>query len=115
MADPTTLTKTTAPGAYAAAGVAVTMTAADVGNGNRFVASGKDLIIARNSGAVARHVTITSQYDEMNRLGTIANEEIAAGAIRIYGPLPTDGWATGGYILCSADHAEVLFGVITLP
>ncbi len=115
MADPTTLTKTTAPGPYAASGLAVTMTAADVTNGNRFVASGKDLVIARNSGAVVRHVTITSQRDETNRLGTIANEELAAGAIHIYGPLPRDGWESGGYILCSADNAEVFFGVITLP
>jgi hypothetical protein len=115
MADPTTLTKTTAPGAYAAAGGAVTMTAADVANGNRFVPSGKDLIIAHNTGVAERHVTVTSVVDEMNRLGTIAAEAIAAGAIRIYGPLPVDGWASGGYILCSADNAEVKFGIVTLP
>jgi len=112
---PTTLTKTTAPGAYAAAGVAVTMTAADVGAGNQFVASGKDLIIAQNTGAVERHVTISSVNDEMNRKGDITSEAIAAGAIQAYGPYPRDGWETGGYILCSADHAEVKFGVIALP
>lgn len=114
MADPTTLTKTTAPGRYASAGVAVTMTAADVANGNRFLASGNDLVIAQNTGAVPRAVTISSVVDEMNRLGDITSEAIAAGAIRVYGPFPADGWADGGYILCSADNAEVKFGVVKL-
>ena len=115
MADPTTLTKTNAPGNWASAGVAVTMAAADAVNGNRFVPSGKDLLIAHNTGAVERHVTVTSALDEMKRLGTITNEAIAAGAIHIYGPLPADGWVQGGYILCSADDAEVKLGVVALP
>ena len=50
----TALTKTTAPGGYASAGVAVTMTAADVANGNSFTAEANDLVIAQNTGAGAR-------------------------------------------------------------
>lgn len=113
----TLLTKTTAPGAYAAAGVAVTMAAADVGAGNHFVSTGKELVIARNSGAGGHTITITSGLDELNRTGTITAEAIAAGAIRIYGPFPQEGWTATGTrnILISADDAEVLFGVVTLP
>jgi hypothetical protein len=112
----TALTKTTAPGAYAAAGVAVAMAAADSGAGNKFTASGKDLVIAYNSGASSHTVTITSVADQYGRLGTITAETIAAGAFRIYGPLPGAGWVQpDGTILISANHAEVLFGVIALP
>jgi len=46
----TALTKTTAGGGYASAGVAVTMTAADVANLNSATAEGNDLIIAHNTG-----------------------------------------------------------------
>ncbi len=112
----TALTKTTAPGSYAAAGVAVTMTAADVGAGNHYACSGRDLIIAHNTGAGEHHVTITSQVNGKQRLGTITAEAIAAGDIRIYGPLPAAGWMNASRnVLCSADNAEVKFGIVTLP
>ena len=115
----TLLVKSTAPGAYAAAGVAVTMAAADVANGNYFVSSGKELLIAYQSGVVARTVTVTSGLDEFNRAGTITAEAIAGvlGTIRVYGPFPQEGWVAAGTrnILCSANNAEIFFGVITLP
>ncbi|HQZ40674.1 MAG TPA: hypothetical protein PLH72_16710 [Vicinamibacterales bacterium] len=111
----TALTKTTAVGGYPTAGVAVTMTAADVANGNSAVATGSELIVAHNTGAGAHAVTITSSLDAQNRLGTITAESIAAGAIRIYGPLPLPGWSqTDGLYYFSADHAEVKFGIIKL-
>jgi hypothetical protein len=111
----TALTKTTAPGGYASAGVAVTMTAADVANGNSAVASNNDLVVAHNTGAGAHAVTMTSAADPFGRLGTITSESIAAGAIRIYGPFPVSGWAqTDGLLYFAADHAEVKFGIIKL-
>jgi hypothetical protein len=114
---PVLLTKTTAPGAYASAGVAVTMAAADAGLGNYFVAGGKDLLIARNSGAGDRHVTVTSGVDEFNRTGTITSETIAAGAVRVFGPFPAEGWVQAGTrnVLVTADNAEVFLGVVSLP
>ena len=112
----TVLVKTTAPGGYAAAGVAVTMAAADVGNGNRFVATGKELLVARNSGAVDRTVTIDSAPDPYGREGDISAETIAAGAIRVWGPFPLTGWRqSDGYVYVDGSNAEVLFGVIVVP
>ena len=111
----TALTKTTAPGGYASAGVAVTMTAADVGNLNSATCEGNDLVIAQNTGAGAHAVTITSAVDAFGRLGTITSESIAAGAIRIYGPFPMSGWVqTDGKLYLSADHAEVKIGIVKL-
>ena len=118
MADRITLVKTVAPGAYAADGVALTMAAADVANKNRFVPTGKELVIAYNSNAAAtaRAVTINSSADQYGRTGDITADSIAAGAYHIYGPFPLDGWKqSGGYIHLEADNAEILFGVVTLP
>ncbi len=115
----TLLVKSIAPGSYAAAGVAVTMAAADVANGNYFVSSGKELLIAHQSGVAVRTITITSGVDEFNRTGTITAENIAGvlGTIRIYGPFPAEGWVASGTrnIFVSANNAEIFFGVVTLP
>lgn len=112
----TDLTKTDAPGSYAAAGAAVTMAGADVSNKNQFTAEGSDLIVAHNTGAGAHNITITSAPDPFGRSGDISSESIAAGEIRIYGPLKVTGWIqSDGKVYLEADHAEVEFGVIKLP
>ncbi len=116
MADRQTLTKTTAPGAIASAGVAVTMTATDVANKDRFISTGKELVIAQNTGVGACTVTITSAADEYGRLGHITAESIAASAIRVYGPFPVAGWRQStGYVHLEASAVDVKFGVVTLP
>ena len=119
MADRTTLVKTIAPGAYAGAGIAVTLAAADVANGNRFVASGRDLLIAYQSGTTLRNITINSVADPYGRTGDITGDDLPADAnsIRVYGPFPCLGWKQVGstYIHLEADNAEALFGVVQLP
>lgn len=111
----TNLTKTNAPGSFAGAGVAVTMAAADTVNFNEFVAQGQDLIIAQNTGGSPYTVTITSAPDPWGRVGHISAESIAAGAIRIYGPLATRGWIQpDGRIYLQASNAAVKFGIVNL-
>ena len=110
------LTKTAAPGSYAAAGVLLTLAAANVVDKNQFVASGNDLVVARNSGIVPHTVTITSAPDEYGRLGNIAAYNIPAGETHIFGPFKNKGWLQSvGMVYLEADHAEILFGIITLP
>lgn len=114
----TVLTKTTAPSPYATAGTAVTFTAADTTNQNRFILTGRQIIIARNTGASTRTVTITSIADPIfGRSGTISAENITAGQVKVYGAgLATDGWLqTDGYLYLEANHAEVEFAVIDVP
>ena len=111
----TALTVTQAPGSYATALTALTMTAADTGNGNSFVATNNDLIVAWNDGAVERTITITSQLSDKNRLGTITAQAIAADVHLILGPMKDHGWAdSGGLINITANHAEVKIGIINL-
>lgn len=111
----TTLTTSAALGSYNHAGVALTMTAADVANGNQFVASGKDLLVIHNSGASSRTFTVTSVADAYGRTKDITTEAILAGVYKIVGPLELMGWQqTDGKIYLTADNAEVKFGIVRL-
>lgn len=111
----TTLTKTAAPGGYAAAGAAVTLAAVDAVDGGQFAAQGNDLVVIRNSGATPHTYTITSTADRFGRTRDISGVTIAAGAVHVVGPLPLEGWVqSNGRINVSANSTEVLFGVVTL-
>lgn len=117
----TTLSKTTALGAYGdysgADSADLTMTAADTSNQNQFVASGRDLVIAHNTGGSAYTVTITSKEDpHYGRLGTITTYSIGAGEIAIFGPFKRPGWVqSDGYVYLEASNAAVDFGIAALP
>ncbi len=93
------------------------MTAANATDKEQFVASDKDIIVAHNTGAGARTVTITSVADAgNNRTGAITAYSIGAGEYAAFGPFNRQGWMqTDGYIYIEAEHAEVKFGVIKLP
>lgn len=112
----TTLTKSTALGAYNHAGVALTMTAADVANMNQFVASGNDLLVIHNTGGSDYTFTVTSVADAYGRTKDITTETIAAGAYKVVGPLAVAGWQqTDGKIYIAASNAAVKFGIVQLP
>lgn len=114
----TSLTKTTALGgygSYAADAADLTMEAADVTNGNQFVASGNDLVIAHNTGASAATITIRSVADPYGRTGDISYS-LGAGEYAVFGPFPCLGWQqSDGKIYLEASSADVKFGVLALP
>lgn len=111
MAD---LTKTTPPGGNADAGVAITFTAATTTDQEAAFSSG-DYLIAWNSGASPRTVTVYSApAPRSGRLNDITAEAIAAGAHRIYGPFDRAGWRqANGKLKFKASHADVQFAVVT--
>lgn len=99
-------------GSLSAAGAA-----ADVANKNTFPYSGREVIIARNSGATPHTVTLTSHTDSQNRSGDIGSYSIPGGQSLYFNAVGgLDGWkqADGGFYL-EADHAEVLFTILRLP
>ena len=110
----TVIVSTPAPGSYASALTVATMQAADVGNGNHFIATNNDLILVWNDSATPYTVTITSQLSDKNRLGTITTQAIAADAHLVLGPMNVNGWQTAGKIEVSASNAAVKFGIINL-
>ena len=110
-----TNTRTKAVGPWPTDGVVVTMTAADVTNKQQTPCTGREIIIAQNTGVSARTVTINSVAVN-GRSGDITADSLAAGAIVIYGPFDRRGFKqVDGNIYFEASHAEVKFGVVELP
>lgn len=118
MADRTVLTKSQLSGPYHVAGDAVTWTAADVANKNSFVATGKEVLLARNSntGSTAHTVSVTSVANRKNRTGDVNAVSIAAGATRMWSFRQLAGWVqSNGSIYLEANHNEILFAVVQVP
>lgn len=93
-------------------------TAADTTNKERIAHTGKEIILARNSGAGARTVTVDG-VALLGRTGSITAYSIGAGETIIIGPLPVDGWrqtsgGDAGYLTFEGEHAEVLFSTLKL-
>jgi hypothetical protein len=111
------LTVTSGTTRYPTAGVAVTMTAADTTNKERFVLTGREILVIQNTGAGAHTYTITSTADPQGRTSDISAQSIAAGAIHMLGPLDLPGWAqtSGQYLHIEANHTEVKWGVYRMP
>lgn len=95
----------------------LTMSAADTVNLNSVPHTGKEVIIARNSGASPYTVTITSVADPVHgRTGDIAAASLAAGEVAVFGPYPIDGWRqSDARLYFQASNAAVLFTVLRLP
>ena len=91
------------------------MAAADAVDQNEVVLGSKCLVVAHNTGAVERTVTVTSVADEYGRTGHITTYALAADDYAIFGPFVPKGWMqSGGELYLAADHAEVLLGVVAL-
>ena len=113
----TSLTPIVAAGSYQSALTALTFTAGDNSNGNRFTPTGSELIIVWNSHATnAYTVTLTSVADGYGRLGTITAESVAAVTYKMFGPIKQLGWQqTDGYIYLDCENAAIKYCIITLP
>ncbi len=115
-----TLTKTNLPGSYPATPLVadsadLVLTAASVASKNQFAPTGKEIIVAYNSGGSPYTVTINSVADENKRTGDITTYSIGAGEIAVFGPVLLDGWRqSDGYIYLEASNAAVKFAVISI-
>lgn len=96
-------------------GVLLTETAADTTNKEQVLWTGKEIIVAHNTGGSAYTVTITSAADKNGRTLDITADSLAAGVIAFYGPFPADGWRQStGMLFFEASNVAVKFGVIGL-
>jgi hypothetical protein len=115
----TNINPITVPSLPIGAGLATyTPTAADVANGNAAAfpsTSARLQLIAQNTDATSRNVTITSAPDALGRTGDIGPYALPAGAIAIFPPFTRNGWQQSDLNLYfSADNALVKFIVIAL-
>jgi len=92
------------------------MTAADATNKEEFVSSGREIVIAHNTGVSTRTVTVTSVADGFSkRTGDISAYSLGAGEYAVFGPFERQGWMqSDGKIYLEASHADVKFGIVTI-
>lgn len=115
----TILTKDSAPGTNAAIGKVLTLTAWDA-SGDRFISTGKELVVAYNTHAtVAKTVTVTSVADVFGRTGDVTAFSVPAlsgNPVAVFGPFKSDGWMqSDGYVYIDAVDINVKFAVVVLP
>ena len=100
----------TAPGAGS---LVITLAAADAVNGNKFIATGKEIILAQNTDSSTHHITITSAPDALGRTADIASYAVAGSAFVAFDLNQLPGWQQGdGTVLLSADNALIFFAVL---
>lgn len=89
--------------------------AADAGN-KQYCPIGREvLLLAWNSGAVGRTVTVTSVADSHNRTGDVTAYAIGAGLYSVIGRYGVEGWGQAdGSLYFEASHADVKFLVLKL-
>ncbi len=103
------------PGPIDYDGAVITMLAADTTNDEQATWTGRELIIAHNTGLLAHTVTITSIADDFGRTRNVAAVSMAADEYRCFGRFSGSGWKQiDGKLYFEADHAEIKFGVIRL-
>ena len=115
-ADRTVLTPNAVPASYATTGALLEWTEADTVNGNRFVNTGREILLVDNTGTDTVTVTVKSVADVFGRTGD-AIRNVVAGTSAVFQMFPTAGWQQpDGYIYvdCTAVD-DVKLAVIRLP
>lgn len=104
-------------GSYAADSLDTAPLAADATNKEQVRLTGKEVILARNSGATPRTVSVSSVPLFGNgRTGDLTTYSIGAGETAVLPVFPLEGWLQAdGNLYFEASHAEVLFTVLRLP
>jgi len=107
-----TITKTTLPGPYPAAGVTVAFTAADATNKNQMVMTGADLLLMRNVNAAAKTYKLEGAQNIYNRTadlsGSLAASELAGFFLNNLEAFRQPD----GYLYCEGEHADVKFAAL---
>lgn len=115
LADRTIVQTTSTPGGYAAYGRTLNFSAADPGHGNRFLSSGRDLLIVRNSSGSTQTVTVLAVADSYTGRVQNQSQAIAAGDEVLFGIFLADGWKRGdGYVHVDAPSADVKLAVVPI-
>ena len=121
MADATAITvqDITEPFEAVTAGSAdFTTAAADSGNGNTFVCTGREILILQNDEVGALTVTITSTDDATGRTEDITTYSLAAGDRAVFGVGLTNakGWKnSSGLITLTASADTLKVAVLRIP
>lgn len=82
--------------------------------GNTVRITGREFILLRNNGAIARTITVTSQpHSRSGRLGDITAATVPASAVLMgFQVFPPDGWTSAGVLTLTANHLDVQIAVV---
>jgi hypothetical protein len=109
------------PGAYpilplGALAAALTFAASDNANGNSFVSTGREVLVAQNTAGTAGTVTIASVADALQRTGDITAYSIPAAGFAVLGPFYQSGWKQAdGTVWVNTSASTVQLAVVRLP
>lgn len=105
-----TLTAAATDGPWPSGAVTITGTAANATDKEQCLHSDRLVLIARNSGATPRVVTITGVQDPTTKRTADLTATVPAGAQRMFGPFHPNGFKqTDGMVYFEAAHAEVIW------
>lgn len=115
----TAITPQTSPGKWSQTGSAITMTAVDASNGNKFAAANDQALIVQNTHNSSLSFQLTSSAIAgsgagAGRTGNV-NQSMAAGELRFF-RLTKNGWqdANGNVLIPSGLNTLLKVGIINL-
>lgn len=120
MAERTALTPKVLPGEYpgviGANAADFTFVESDAANGNKFVSTGKEIIVAFNNGGSTFTITITSVNDAFRRTQHITDYSIESGNYSVFGPVPVSGWVqTDGNVYIDTNNSALKLVIFRIP
>lgn len=87
--------------------------ASDVANGNKFLATGQEILIVQNTDSAAHTFTVVSIADHLGRTQDIATYSVAAGASAAIQLSTMEGWLqTDGNVYLNSVDATLKFAVV---
>ena len=93
----------------------ITFDAGDASSGHKFPLTGKEILVAKNTGAGARTVTVKSVADAHQRTGDFGAYSVGAGKVAMF-LIPVDGFLQAdGQCYVDVEHAEMTLAVIRFP
>lgn len=112
----TLLTPISIPTPLATVPVEMTFTVADFTNGNKFSATGREIVVVKNiHAATAKTFTVTSVAIN-GRLGSITAFSVAALKEYVLPFFSIEGWKqSDGFIYIDGEDANIKIQVMTLP
>ena len=85
-------------------------------DGNKFVASGKDLVLVEETAGAGQTITFSSVNDPYGRTGDITTYALGANEFAVFGAFNVVGWRqTDNNIYFEANSANVKVVVVALP
>ena len=104
------------PGDISAGDLDISFEAGDDTNGNYYTSTGREIVMATNTGSSSNTITITSSNDPYLRDADISSYSISADSYMAIGPLQRTGWANGsGQVNIDVGAADIEIAIVRIP